>query len=46
MTCISQKCNILNLTKKKQGDCNKLYYYNILNVISFKKRNFFQATLK
>ena len=33
MTCISlRKCNILNLTEK-QGDCNKLYYYNILNVI-------------
>ena len=25
---------------KKKGDCNKLYYYNILNVISLKKRKF------
>ena len=35
----------IKFNKKKQGDCNKLYYYNILNVISLKKRIFFRQHL-
>ena len=35
----------IKFNKKKQGDCNKLYYYNILNVISLKKRTFFRQHL-
>ena len=33
MTCISKYMLYIKVNKKKQGDCNKLYYYNILNVL-------------
>ena len=39
------KMKYIKFNKKKQGDCNKLYYYNILNVISLKKIIFFMQHL-
>ena len=39
------KMKYIKFNKKKQGDCNKLYYYTILNVISLKKRKFFMQHL-
>ena len=35
----------IKFNQKKQGDCNKLYYYNILNVISLKKIKMFMQHL-